>query len=340
MKEFLNPAQRISLRSRHRSEKDRRTADRIKAVLLADLGWSCKQIAEALFLDEGTVLRHVNEYVEQQKLSIKSGGSQSKMSGTHTAELIKHLEDVTYVKIADICVHVLATYGISYTIAGMRSWLKFHKFSYKKPKGTPSKADPVKQEAFIKAYEKLLKETPENEPVLFGDGVHPTMATKITYGWIRRGQDKPIATTASRTRMNLFGSINLETMTAVVREYETINSEAMVNYFKALRATYPDAPLIHLIIDNGPYNTSDETRDSAKELCIKLHFLPPYSPNLNPTERLWKVMNENVRNNRVFKSTKEFGQAIMGFFKDTWPKICWSMTDRINDNFQRLNPAV
>jgi transposase len=35
-------------------------------------------------------------------------------------------------------------------------------------------------------------------------------------------------------------------------------------------------------------------------LNIKLHFLPPYSPNLNPIKRLWKVMNEKVRNNRLF----------------------------------------
>ena len=37
--------------------------------------------------------------------------------------------------------------------------------------------------------------------ILFGDGVHPTMATKITYGWIRTGTRKPIATTSSRTRL-------------------------------------------------------------------------------------------------------------------------------------------
>jgi transposase len=35
--------------------------------------------------------------------------------------------------------------------------------------------------------------------------------------------------------------------------------------------------------------------EKAKELNIKLHYLPPYSPNLNPIERLWKVMNEHAR---------------------------------------------
>lgn len=51
-------------------------------------------------------------------------------------------------------------------------------------------------------------------------------------------------------------------------------------------------------------------------------------------------MNEKVRNGRFFESAKEFRQAILGFFDVIWPKIAMSMTDRINDNFQRLNSTV
>ena len=57
------------------------------------------------------------------------------------------------------------------------------------------------------------------------------------------------------------------------------------------------------------------------------------SPNLNPIERLWKVMNENVRNNQFFESAKVFIKSILNFFEITWPKIASSMTSCINDNF-------
>lgn len=340
MNGFLNQAERDTLKAQHRQEKNRRVADRIKAVLLSDKGWTYRQIAEALLIDEQTIGRHVDEYKETQKLTLSSGGSMGKLSWVQSGELVAHLECVTYLKIADIIAYVQATYGISYTVQGMTSWMHVHGFSFKKPKGTPAKADPVRQEAFIQAYEKLLNETPEDEPILFGDGVHPTMATKVTYGWIRTGVNKPIATIASRTRMNLMGALNLESMQVTIGSYKTIDSEAMVKYFDRLKAAYPKAPKIHLILDQGPYNISIVTRDAAKKRGIHLHYLPPYSPNLNPIERLWKVMNERVRNNRVFESAKEFRREIMNFFEITWPQIARASTDRINDSFQRFNPTL
>jgi len=45
--------------------------------------------------------------------------------------------------------------------------------------------------------------------ILFIDAVHPTMPTKIGYGWIKKGVDKPIATTSSKTRVNIIGAIGL-----------------------------------------------------------------------------------------------------------------------------------
>ncbi len=110
----------------------------------------------------------------------------------------------------------------------MTKWLYHYKFSYKKPKGTPAKAHLEKQAAFIKYYENLQNKIGEDELVEFGDGVHPTMATKITYGWIRqsREHEKAISTTASRTLFNLMGSIKLETMKVAVGSYETIDSRA------------------------------------------------------------------------------------------------------------------
>lgn len=337
---FLSAEDRQSLQAKHRGEKDRRVAYRMNAVLLADSGWSYTEISAALLLDEETISRHVNEYKAFRKLDVASGGSSSKLDSAQTLELIAYLEENTQAKTSIICAYVKEKYGVEYSFQGMYSWLKHNDFSYKQPKPVPAKADREQQADFIEFYNDLGKNTPPEEPILFGDGVHPTMATKISCGWIRKGKDKLIETTGSRTRMNLMGALNLETMVVVTEEFATINSEAMEKFFAKTRAAYPDAPKIHLILDRGPYNISAYTKEAAEKHRIKLHYLPPYSPNLNPIERLWKVMNEYARNSVFFKDAKAFRKAIMTFFHKTWPEIAESMVDRINDNFQILKSAV
>lgn len=337
MNKILTSQERSLLLKEHRVERDGRKRDRMKAVLLYDQGWSYRAIAQALFLDEETISKHVSEYQEEKKLSIQTGGRSSKLNAAQTAELIAHLECSTYMKATDICAYVQEKYGVEYTVSGMTFWLKAQGFSYKKPRAVPAKADAKQQEVFIKEYEELMRKLPQEESVLFCDGVHPTMQTKITYGWIRKGQNKEIATIASRTRMNWLGALNLETMKVVVEEFETLNGESMARYFAKVRAAYPDGRKLHLILDQSGYNKSAIAREAAQKYGINLMYLPPYSPNLNPIERLWKVMNEYVRNNRHFKNAKEFKKAIREFFTRQWDEISASMIDRINDNFQRIN---
>lgn len=337
MKIKLTAEEKRELEIQHKTERDSRVSDRIKAVLLHEEDWTQVAIAQALRISAETVHDHLEDYINSKKLKPENGGSKPKLTQAQTVQLITHLENFTYTKVSAICAKVYESYGVNYSVAGMTKWLAAHDFSYKKPKGAPAKADLERQEEFVMAYHALLEVTPNTEPILFGDGVHPTMATKTTYGWIRKGTDKIIATTASRTRMNLIGALDLQTMDVTCGSYETINSETMDKYFGTLRAAYTAAPKIHLILDRGPYNTSLQTRESAKKHDIVLHYLPAYSPNLNPIERVWKVMNEYVRNNKVFASAKEFRNDILTFFTVTWPKISSSMRGRINDNFQTLN---
>ena len=150
------------------------------------------------------------------------------------------------------------------------------------------------------------------------------------------GKDKLIAATASRTRVNLTGAINLASMRVLSESYKTINGDSTIAFLKTLLEANPDAPRIHVILDQAGYHRSKDVADFASKNRIKRHHLPPYSPNLNPIERLWKVMNEYVRNNRFFSTAKEFREAIDRFFKIQLPAIAPALRSRINDNFPIL----
>ena len=194
-------------------------------------------------------------------------------SKSQSRSLEKHLEEKTYVSVAEICACVLATCGISYTVSGMTKWLRQHRFSYKHPKAVPAKADLEKQTEFIKEYRALSSETPADEPILFMDSAHPTMATKVVCGWIKKGMDKPIAQTASRTRVNVMGAIGLAEMKVTSWCPEYVNAETTVAFFDLLKAAYPDAPTIHIILDQSGYHRSKLVQEAALEKNIKLHYL-------------------------------------------------------------------
>lgn len=336
MNNFLTDEEKTKLKAQHRHERDKRISDRIKAILLVDKGWTYQKIAEALFLDDHTIGNYIKDYKDSGKLKHESGGSTEKLTISEAQELENHLETNLYLSIKEICAYVEKTYRKSYTIPGMQCWMHNHGFVYKNPKGIPAKANLEAQKKFITEYEKLINSTLENEPILFADCAHPTQATKLSRGWIKKGKDQYIPTTGSKTRVNIAGAINLESLEVMARDYEKIRSGEFIDFLQYIESCYPVDTNIHLFVDQGPYHTSKETKEYVKNSRIVLHYLPAYSPNLNPIERLWKIMHEYVSNNKFYLSGKEFVAAVRHFFNKTVHEIKDTIQSRITDNFEQL----
>ena len=123
MKIILTETQKSDLEKRHKSEKNGKIRDRIKAILLNSEGWSQKNISQALRINESTVYEHLNEYRKNGKLEIESGGSISKLSEEESKELELHLEENTYASAKEIVAYVKEKYKISYTAQGIQAWL-------------------------------------------------------------------------------------------------------------------------------------------------------------------------------------------------------------------------
>lgn len=338
---MLSPEEKQALEIQHHQERNHRKADRIKAILLRDDGWSLSKIAQALRLHNDTVSRHINEYLDDQCLDFSYKGSAERLTDEQSIALTQHLEETLYTKVIEMISYVSVTFGVTYTVSGMTDWLRKHKFSYKSPKGTPSKADISKQKEFVEIYQQLKELSLANdEPIFFSDGVHPSMQTKVSCGWIKKGEEKEIPTTASRTRVNILGAINLNNMSAVTMDCDkSINSQTIISLLDSIKEKHLDKKVLHLILDQAGYNKSAAVREHAFKLGIHLHYLPAYSPNLNSIERLWKVMNEEIRNNVFFKTAKDFKSRIKWFFDERLPDILPDLRSRINDNFHIKKPA-
>jgi len=93
---------------------------------------------------------------------------------------------------------------------------------------------------------------------------------------------------------------------------------------KALVHAYPQAPKIHLILDNCAAHHSQATGKALQTELLKpvvLHFLPPYCPFQNRIERLWEELHANVTRNHTCPSIEELGRRVDRFLTtaDPWP---------------------
>jgi len=187
---FLTDQERAQLKSQHRQERDGRVRDQIKAILLYDEGWTSQQIAKVLLISDQAVRNHIDEYKTSNKLKPESGGSEEKLSEEQSKKLEAHLQEHTYLYIKDIIAYAQTTFGVAYTVSGLRSWLQRHEFSYKKPAIVPGKANKEQQQEWLADYEKLRQGLPQDETICFIDGVHPTHNVQPAYGWIKKGVRK------------------------------------------------------------------------------------------------------------------------------------------------------
>lgn len=196
----------------------------------------------------------------------------------------------------------------------MTKWLRKHNFSYKKSRAVPAKADARAQEAFVADYN-ALKNSIEDEPIYFVDSVHPQHQTKLAYGWIFKGSQKSVATTGRQFRVNMIGGINLDGHKICYEIVDHVNADAIALFLTNLRKKHPNQKAVHVIWDNAGYHRDHRILEYADAIGIQLHNLPPYSPNLNPIERLWKIMHESVTYNQYYETFEEFKSAVIGFIK-------------------------
>lgn len=338
---FLDEKEREDLQAKHRLERDRKICDRIKAILLFDKGWSYEQIAEALLLSDRTIKNHISEYKESKKLELETKGSIEKLNARQSEQLIRHLEEHTYLYSKDILLYITSRWQVTYTIAGITNWLKRHGFSYKKPALVPGKADRKKQEKWIEEYNTLKDNLSEDETLCFIDGVHPTHNVQLAYGWIRKGERKEIPSNTGRCRINLSGMLDVISHKILAKEDKTLNAESTIEFFRRIEACYGTKRIVHVFCDNARYYKNKKIKRYLKGSKIKLHFLPPYSPNLNPIERLWKWMKQRVLYNTYYQYFDDFRNAVFGFLNSVSElvpesKLGSEFRSRVRDQFRPI----
>jgi transposase len=180
--------------------------------------------------------------------------------------------------------------------------------------------DRMAQKKFSKKIARTIKKAKGNNgAVIFLDPTHQVYNTENGYCWQEKGAagTKTISSSSGRKRISIIGAINAVTHrpTTIITE-DNCDKEMIRQLLKQIRKDYQNKGKIYIFLDNARYSRNREVYAEAKRLNIKLIFLPPYSPNLNLIERLWKFLKNKIRKNIYYNTFAKFKKAISEFFKN------------------------
>jgi transposase len=321
----------------HRSLKDKKAADRVKAIYSLGTGWTQEEVCEILMLDEGTLRHYVKRYRKggiKELISDHYVGGQGKLTKNEELFLDQHLEQTLYLDAKSIADYIWKTFGEKYSVRGATELLKRLGYVYKKPKIIPGKANPEAQKEFLKQYGELKNKLKPDDKILFMDGVHPQHNTIAAYGWIKKGKEKEIKSNTGRQRLNINGALELDKHKVTVTFEETLNAITVLALFRKLRKVYKKAGKLYIICDNAKYYKKDTVLLEAEKLNIELVFLPPYSPNLNLIERFWKLFKKHILYNKYYEKFSDFKNVVENFFNGGLKKYKSELETLLTENFQ------
>lgn len=324
---------------------EHRLGRRANALVLLDQGWSCEQVGQALLLDDDTIRTWHHLYAEEGIEGLAGfdyEGSACRLSLDQQDKLKAWIAEALPRSTREVGAWIETAFDVSYLgRSGLIALLHRLGMEHRKPQAVSRQLDVGKQQAFIAAYDTLLKTLPDDEAVMFADAVHPTHGARPVGCWAPKETKVALDQTSGRERLNIHGAIDLETGETRMLEVLTVDALSTIALVAAIEALYPAMRLIHVVLDNARYHHAKLVQDwlAMPGRRIKLHFIPAYCPHLNPIERLWGLMHKTVTHNRCHATFNSFCTAMLGFVRHEVPRNWRTLCDSVSDNFRVISPG-
>ncbi len=148
--------------------------------------------------------------------------------------------------------------------------------------------------------------------------------------WIPPEDTDPIVLhEPTRKNLGVYGAVCIATGQFVRRQENKFDAMTFLAFLKQLMNYQKDTRLLVLILDNARWHHAKMLKPWLEEHqhILRLDFLPPYSPDLNPIERVWKLTRRLCTHNCYFQSLEKMAQSVFDQF-DVWNKP--------NDTLRRL----
>ena len=175
--------------------------------------------------------------------------------------------------------------------------------------------------------------------LFYEDECHFKLTLSIIRAWFLSGTQPEIKSPVDRFKVSIFGAMGKNGQ-LITLENELFNAETFRMFLdKLIRDAHVgiikdgSRKKILLVLDNAKYHHAKILQQWLEDVSdvLELFFLPPYSPDLNAIEMLWKKTRRNVTHNRFFKSIQELCLDL---------KLFWKQFDRPNQELSKLSAFI
>ena len=174
----------------------------------------------------------------------------------------------------------------------------------------------------LRAITRRLATLPPNHEDFYEDEVDIHLNPRIGRDWMLPGTQKEVLTPGQNHKHYLAGALNTRTGQILWVGNGRKNSYLFLLLLRRLRVAFPRARKLHVILDNYGIHSSTLIHQALTgEFAgrIVLHFLPPYSPNHNRIERLWRELHANVTRNHRCRTLPELLHNVEIFLRRASP---------------------
>ncbi|MBU0490351.1 MAG: IS630 family transposase [Chloroflexi bacterium] len=292
---------------------------RMQVLFHKSQGMPHQQIAEWLGLSPTTVRTYLDLYVTGGLKALRELHYSGKpnLLRARKDEIIAHLETDPPGTLKEAQRKIKDLTGLERSLPQVHEFLQENQIVRRQVKQIPAKADVGEQERFkTEELEPLIEQAQAHQiHLFFVDAAH--FVWRPFLGFLYTLVVRYVQSASGRKRFNVLGALHAVTHELVtITNHTYINSQSVCELLAKLHEQFSDLPIV-LILDNASYQRCHLVRDQAHSLGMRLVFLPPYSPNLNLIERLWKFVKKQVLYNQCYPDYPAFHSAILACLEQT-----------------------
>ncbi|MBE7528172.1 MAG: IS630 family transposase [Ardenticatenaceae bacterium] len=315
-----------------------RVRQRMETVYLRALGISHQEIGRIMRISQTTLREYLQLYQSGGIEALKEVNFNQLHSDLdeYQEQLRQEFERKPPATLMEAAQRIETLTGLRRSQPQVRTFLNKLGLKRRKVGQIPAKADLEEQKTFLaeELEPRLAAAKANKRHVFFLDAAHFVLQPFLGFLWcfVRLFIKAP----SGRQRFNVLGALHATSLQLVtVSNCDYINSQSVAALLRQLAAIFADLP-ITLVLDNARYQRCRFVQALVAELGIELLFLPPYSPNLNLIERLWKFVKKECLYSQYYEKFTNFKQAIEDCLAEVSGKFKEQLSSLLTLNFQTL----